>query len=34
MTPFGMHTFGVAPDEAKRAATAEAILSLEPNLRR
>jgi cobaltochelatase CobN len=32
MTPFGMHTFGVAPDEAKRAATAEAILSLEPNL--
>lgn len=32
LTPFGMHTFGVAPDEAKRAATAEAILSLEPNL--
>jgi len=32
MTPFGMHTFGIAPDEAKRAATAEAILSLEPNL--
>lgn len=32
MTPFGMHTFGVAPNEAKRAATAEAILSLEPNL--
>lgn len=32
MTPFGMHTFGVAPDEAKRAATAEAILSLEPDL--
>jgi cobaltochelatase CobN len=32
MTPFGMHTFGVAPDEAKRAATAEAILSLEPGL--
>ena len=32
LTPFGMHTFGIAPDEAKRAATAEAILSLEPNL--
>jgi cobaltochelatase CobN len=32
MTPFGMHTFGVAPHEAQRAATAEAILSLEPNL--
>ncbi|HTX53879.1 MAG TPA: cobaltochelatase subunit CobN, partial [Candidatus Baltobacteraceae bacterium] len=32
MTPFGMHTFGVSPDEAKRAATAEAILSLEPDL--
>ncbi len=32
MTPFGMHTFGVAPDEAKRAATAEAILSMEPEL--
>ena len=32
LTPFGMHTFGVAPDEAKRAATAEAMLSLEPNL--
>ena len=32
LTPFGMHTFGVVPDEAKRAATAEAILSLEPNL--
>jgi cobaltochelatase CobN len=32
MTPFGMHTFGVAPDEAQRAATAEAILSLEPDL--
>lgn len=32
MTPFGMHTLGVAPDEVKRAATAEAILSLEPNL--
>ena len=32
LTPFGMHTFGMAPDEAKRAATAEAILSLEPNL--
>ena len=27
-----MHTFGIAPDETKRAATAEAILSLEPNL--
>ncbi|MCU0786344.1 MAG: cobaltochelatase subunit CobN, partial [Verrucomicrobia bacterium] len=32
MTPFGMHAFGVAPDEVQRAATAEAILSLEPNL--
>jgi cobaltochelatase CobN len=32
MTPFGMHTFGVAPDEAKRAATADAILSMEPEL--
>jgi cobaltochelatase CobN len=32
LTPFGMHTFGVAPDEAKRAATAEAVLSLEPAL--
>ena len=32
MTPFGMHTFGVPPDEAKRAATAEAILSVDPNL--
>jgi cobaltochelatase CobN len=32
MTPFGMHTFGVAPNEAQRAATADAILSLEPNL--
>jgi cobaltochelatase CobN len=34
MTPFGMHTLGVAPDEPKRAATAEAILSLEPDLSR
>jgi cobaltochelatase CobN len=32
LTPFGMHTFGVAPTEALRAATAEAILSLEPGL--
>jgi len=32
MTPFGMHTFGVAPDEKNRAATAEAILSFEPEL--
>jgi cobaltochelatase CobN len=32
MTPFGMHTFGVAPNETQRAATADAILSLEPNL--
>lgn len=32
LTPFGMHTFGVAPPEPQRAATAEAILSLEPNL--
>jgi cobaltochelatase CobN len=32
LTPFGMHTFGVAPLEAHRAATAEGILSLEPGL--
>ncbi len=32
MTPFGMHTLGQAPDEASRAATADAILSLEPEL--
>lgn len=32
MTPFGMHTFGVAPNEVQLAATADAILSLEPNL--
>ncbi|MCP5516279.1 MAG: cobaltochelatase subunit CobN [Verrucomicrobiales bacterium] len=32
LTPFGMHTFGVAPDEPMRAATAEAVLSLEPEL--
>jgi cobaltochelatase CobN len=32
MTPFGMHTLGVTPDRAKREATAEAILSLEPDL--
>lgn len=32
MTPFGMHTLGVPPDEAKRSATAEAILSVEPGL--
>ncbi len=32
LTPFGMHTFGVAPPEPQRAATAEAILSLEPSL--
>jgi cobaltochelatase CobN len=32
MTPFGMHTLGGAPDEAGRAATAEAILSMEPGL--
>jgi len=32
LTPFGMHTFGVAPLEAQRGATAEAILSLEPAL--
>jgi cobaltochelatase CobN len=31
LTPFGMHTFGVAPAEPQRAATAEAILSLEPS---
>jgi cobaltochelatase CobN len=32
LTPFGMHTFGVAPDEKARRATADAILSLEPDL--
>lgn len=32
LTPFGMHTFGVAPNESARRATAEAILSLEPGL--
>ena len=32
LTPFGMHTFGVSPTELQRAATAEAILSLEPSL--
>lgn len=32
LTPFGMHTFGVAPTEAQRAATADAILSLESGL--
>jgi cobaltochelatase CobN len=32
LTPFGMHTFGVAPSEPLRAATADAILSLETNL--
>lgn len=28
-TPFGMHTFGVAPADSMRAATADAILSLD-----
>lgn len=32
LTPFGMHTFGVPPSEVMRAATAEAVLSLEPVL--
>lgn len=32
ITPFGLHTFGVAPDERMRRATADAILSLEPEM--
>lgn len=32
ITPFGLHTFGVAPAEPMRRATADAILSLEPDL--
>lgn len=31
-TPFGLHTFGVAPSEEWREKTAEAILSYEPDL--
>ncbi len=32
LTPFGLHTFGVSPGPEARAATADAILSLEPDL--
>ena len=32
LTPFGLHTFGVAPDPAMQERTAEAVLSLEPEL--
>ena len=31
-TPFGLHTFGKAPDEKYRRTTAEAVLSIEKNL--
>ncbi len=31
-TPFGLHTFGKAPDEKYRRSTAEAIISIEKNL--
>ena len=31
-TPFGLHTFGKAPDEKYRRSTAEAVLSIEKNL--
>ncbi|MBA3060788.1 MAG: cobaltochelatase subunit CobN, partial [Nitrospirae bacterium] len=31
-TPFGLHTFGKAPDERYRETTAEAIVSIEKNL--
>jgi cobaltochelatase CobN len=31
-SPFGMHTFGVAPDAERRRSTADAILSVETNL--
>ncbi len=32
LTPFGLHTFGVAPDEPHRRKTAEAIMSIETSL--
>lgn len=32
IAPFGLHTFGVAPEPKWREATAEAILSVEPSL--
>jgi cobaltochelatase CobN len=32
LTPFGLHTFGVSPDVARQAVTAEALLDLEPGL--
>jgi len=32
LTPFGLHTFGVAPAPDLRAATARAVVSLEPHL--
>jgi cobaltochelatase CobN len=32
LAPFGLHTFGVAPGPAMRESTAEAILSVEPDL--
>jgi len=32
ISPFGLHTFGEAPDEAGRRSTADAILSLESDL--
>jgi cobaltochelatase CobN len=32
LTPFGLHTFGVAPDAKLRNATARAVVSLEPGL--
>jgi cobaltochelatase CobN len=34
LTPFGLHTFGVAPDEAMRNATARAVVSLDKSLLR
>jgi cobaltochelatase CobN len=32
LTPFGMHTFGVSPNETARRATADAILAVETDL--
>ena len=32
LTPFGMHTFGVSPEEKMRVATADAMLSVESEL--
>ena len=31
-TPFGLHTFGVSPDEAYTKATTEAIVSMQKDL--